>query len=234
MSTPTPSCLKSVPLPKSKYSPGDRAGITVAKDAATAEDWYKRGDKLHNPLAQYRLGELLLEPIDHPHGIKRAAALLRESAQAGFVPAMHSLGLQIVSRPELGKSPDEAFSLLTRAAHAGTWKSSVVLGILCRDGRPTAKDYRAAYLHFQVAALEGGEAARSAVRNDLATLAAGLIWRTKRELKRKLRNGLSSIRHRSRSLRTAADMGFYFCLWELHQQATIHLRSSEQIRIDAS
>jgi hypothetical protein len=145
-------------------------GEGVAQDQAAAEHWYEKGARLHNSLASYRLGVLLSTPIDHPRNIERAAALFRESAGAGFIPAKHSLGLLMLNHPELGYSSEEALTNLDQAAAAGTWKSQIILGILARDGKSVAKDDRAAYFHFRIAAQQGGDAAQALVQKDLQTL----------------------------------------------------------------
>src|SRR4029077_15387817 len=64
----------------------------------------------------------------------------------------------------------EVRSLLETAAAAGEWKSSIVLGILARDGKGTAVDKRAADYYFHIAALQGGKAAEDLVMYDLSKL----------------------------------------------------------------
>lgn len=148
-------------------------GVGESRDQAAAEQWYEKGTRLHNKLAMYRMGVILSQPVDHPRDIHRSIALFRESAAGGFVPAMHSLGINIVNHPELG-TPDEALSNLNQAANAGTWKSHIVLGILARDGRLVLKDSQTAYFHFRVAVIEGGETAQTLLSHDLQRLAAQL------------------------------------------------------------
>jgi TPR repeat protein len=145
-------------------------GIGMKQDQTAAEPWYEKGAKLHNSLALYRIGVILSRPADHPRNLQRSAALMRESASAGFVPAMHSLGMLMINHPEFMASQEEALSLLNEAAADGTWKSSVVLGILSRDGKLVPKDDKEAYFHFKVAALQGGNEATALVANDLKKL----------------------------------------------------------------
>jgi uncharacterized protein len=145
-------------------------GEGVAKDQAAAEHWYEKGTKLHNSLASFRLAILLSTPADHPRNIQRAATLFRESAEAGFIPARHSLGLLMLNHPELGFSSGEALMNLNQAADAGTWKSQIVLGILARDGKSVEKDDRMAYFHFRIAAQQGGKAAQALLQKDLQAL----------------------------------------------------------------
>jgi TPR repeat protein len=145
-------------------------GEGVAQDQAAAEHWYEKGAKLHNSLASFRLAVLLSTPADHPRNIQRAAALFRESADAGFIPAKHSLGLLMLNRPELGYSSEEALLNLNQSADAGTWKSQIVLGILARDGKVVEKDDRMAYFHFSIAAKQGGKEAQELLKKDLQAM----------------------------------------------------------------
>jgi hypothetical protein len=87
---------------------------------------------------------------------------------------MHSLGFLLVKYPKLAKSAHEAQSWLEEAANAGNWRSSVVLGILARDGDGVPVDNKAAYFHFRAAALQGGAQAQSIVANDLRVIGAKL------------------------------------------------------------
>jgi TPR repeat protein len=83
---------------------------------------------------------------------------------------MYSLGLLLSKHPELASSPAESRTLLDTASNAGSWKASVVLGILMRDGNGVPQDSAAAYFHFRVAILQGGESARLLLANDLTKL----------------------------------------------------------------
>ena len=60
--------------------------------------------------------------------------------------------------------------MLEMAAEAGSWRSSAVLGVLSRDGNGVPKDSKAAYYHFRMAVLQGGEPAMRLVRNDVSVL----------------------------------------------------------------
>jgi TPR repeat protein len=149
-------------------------GMGMEQDKAAAEKWYGTGVKLHDPMAAYNLGTLFSVMADHPHDLRKAVSFLRQSAAAGYVPAMHSLGLLLVNHPELATSQQESLSTLEAAANAGSWKSSVVLGVLARDGKGVPEDSKAAYHHFQVAILQGGDLAMRLVRNDISILSKKL------------------------------------------------------------
>ena len=79
-----------------------RNGIGSQSGESEARRWYEKGASLHNYLAEYRLGTILSDPKWGDTNIKKAAKLLRESANDGFVPAMYSLALLYVNHPELG------------------------------------------------------------------------------------------------------------------------------------
>ena len=149
-------------------------GIGVPQNAAAAEQWYRKGASLHDPLAEFDLAALLFDAKEHAHDPRAAAGLLRESAAAGYVPAMHGLGLLLLRNPGLSQSPSEAISLLNEAANAGNWRSSVLLGVLARDGNGMPFDNGAAYYHFRVAALQGGDQAKKLVEKDLRLLSAAM------------------------------------------------------------
>jgi TPR repeat protein len=146
------------------------SGVGVPQDRVLAENWYESGFKLHDPLAAYKLGILYSSTEDHIHDFRKAVGFLRESVDRGYVPAMHSLGFMLVNYPALAKSPNEAEPLLEAAASGGIWQSSLVLGILARDGKGVPVDNKAAYYHFLVAARQGGPEAQRMVVNDLKHL----------------------------------------------------------------
>ena len=147
-------------------------GLTVKQDKPTGEKWFESGEKLHDPLAAFNLGSLYSVEPDHPHDFLKAAELLGQAAAAGYVPAMHALGLLLVNHPELKQDTAQARTLLQAAENAGSWKSSVVLGILARDGNGTPVDYPAAYFHLRVAVLQGGTDAERITKHDVESLAA--------------------------------------------------------------
>ncbi len=72
--------------------------------------------------------------------------------------------------PSLVAYSGEATALLTTAANSGNWRSSVLLGVLDRDGVGVATDSTAAYYHFRVAALQGGDEAKNLLDRDLRLL----------------------------------------------------------------
>ena len=159
-------------------------GLGIPKDQPQAVHWFELGAKLHNVPAKFNLALILSQ---HPDSASqdRAVRLLRESAAGGNVAAKHQLGLEIINRPNLAHAPNEALMLLEEAASDGFWKSSLVLGILSRDGREVAKDKKIAYYHFRVAALQGGEKAAALAANDLHVLSLQLSSAQMQEIDQK-------------------------------------------------
>ncbi len=149
-------------------------GIGMPQDKATAEHWYVIGQRLHDAMSAYNLGTLYSVIPDHPHDLSKAAGYLRQSADQGYVPAMHSLAVFLIHHPEFVQSPNEGLHLLEFAAKVGYWRSSLVLGVLARDGNGVPADRKAAYYHFQVAILQGGSEAQGVLRQDTEQLAAVL------------------------------------------------------------
>jgi hypothetical protein len=149
-------------------------GIGVVQNDVEAERWYLKGAELHNPQAQYVVGSLNFAEANHEHNLGTAATLLRESAQAGYVPAMYQLGLLLEQNPELAGHPGEASAFLNTAANAGSWTSSMLLGVLARDGKDAPRDASSAYFQFRVAVLEGGDEAQKRLNHDLERLTAEL------------------------------------------------------------
>jgi TPR repeat protein len=146
------------------------SGALGTVDLAQADKWFETGSRLNDPLATYNLGLLYSSDSNHPHDFHRAASLLRRSANYGYVPAMHSLALLLINHPQEEQTNGEVRSLLETAAAAGEWKSSIVLGILSRDGKILPTDKRTADYYFHVAALMGGKHAHDLVMYDLSKL----------------------------------------------------------------
>lgn len=147
-----------------------RKGIGSPSGESEARRWYEKGARLHNYLADYRLGIILSDPKWGDTNIKKSAKLLRESANDGFVPAMYSLALLFVNHPELGDRHVEAIKLLNDTANAGVWKASIVLAILNRDGKWGPRNAGAAYLHFKIAGLQGGKQVEAGLQHELTVL----------------------------------------------------------------
>ena len=149
-------------------------GSGVARDPAESEKWFAMGVRQHDPVAAFNLAYLFSIAADHEHDLARAVHFLQLSAAKGYVPGIHQLGLLLVRHPELADSPQQAVSLLQESSTAGTWKSSVILGILARDGRTAPADPALASYYFHLAVLQGGDKASRYLAAELANLASKL------------------------------------------------------------
>ena len=148
-------------------------GMGVPKDASEGRHWFEAGAKLHDAMAQFNLAMTLFKQDNLMS--KDVIELLRDSAHAGYVRAMHQLGLFIVRDPALAASPTEATDLLEEAAANGSWQSSALLGILARDGRAgVTQNMKVAYYHFRIASLQGGDSATTLLASDLHLLTSEL------------------------------------------------------------
>jgi uncharacterized protein len=146
----------------------------VKQNNAAAEKWYEDGVRLHNPIAAFNVAYLLSAESEHAHDLAKAAQLFRISAAAGCVPAMSGLGQLLVEYPELAQSAQETQSILEAGSDEGSWKSSVLLAMVKRDGRSTSHDLQAARYYFELARLQGGAKAARLVNNDLLALSREL------------------------------------------------------------
>jgi TPR repeat protein len=149
-------------------------GMGVERDEASGKRWYEAGAKLHDPSAEFQLALILWHQQKNADGEKRAVQLLRQSADTGFVIAKQELGVALIKRPELAVSPREVPTLLEESSEAGEWKSSAALGQLSRDGIGMPVNFRTAYFHYRVAALQGGEETRQVIADDLGALSLKL------------------------------------------------------------
>lgn len=150
-------------------------GIGVAKDDSKAMHWFEVGAKRHDARAAYDAAYLLLHRSSR-EGNEKAMKYLRESASGGYVMAKHQLALELIHRekPVPSASYDEAIDLLQKASADGFWRSSAILGILYRDGQGMQQDKQAAYYHFRIAELQGG--------NEATALLAREVERLKKDL----------------------------------------------------
>lgn len=149
-------------------------GLGVPVDREAARGWYERGARAKDSIAESRLAEMLVAGNPSKRDLLNAAKLFRQSIKGGYVSAQHSLGLILIHHPELPAEPNEALACFQNASEAGIWKSSAVLGALYRDGKGVPMDAEKAFYYFRLAQLQGGEAARQAVMNDLSLLSRKL------------------------------------------------------------
>jgi len=150
-------------------------GLGVQRDEVAGERWFEAGVRLHDAPAEFQLANLLWHRQKDSGEVKRAVKLLHEAAAGGMVAAKHQLGIVLAKRPDLAASPREAPALLNEASEAGEWRSSVALGLMSRDGiNGVLLDPKAAYFHYRVAVLQGGDEAVKVVGKDLDAISGRL------------------------------------------------------------
>jgi TPR repeat protein len=161
------------------------SGYGVPADHGAAEKWFLQAMKHHSPEAEYSMGTLYSVVGDHAHDYAKAAELLRASARSGYVLAMHSLGLLLLNHPELGQKPDEAKTMLEAAAEAGSWRSSIALGIVAGKGQGGEANMADAYRWFLISVKQGGPQAEKIANSSLAECASLLNAEARDREKRK-------------------------------------------------
>ena len=145
-------------------------GNGVRQDLTAAEQWFSRSAKHGDPHGQYVMGAFNSVQPGHERNLPKALKFLRRSAHGGFTRAMFLLGFLIVQHPETSqKDPNEAVVMLTRAAEAGEWEASAMLGVLAREGRGMKPDPAKAFRWFLIESRQGGPEAEQNVRQDLAS-----------------------------------------------------------------
>lgn len=143
-------------------------GSSIPRDQARAEKWLGKAAKAKNPEAEYSMGVLWSSGSSHEHDPAKAVKFLRDAARHGYVPAMHALGLFLEQNSAIAPNPpDEAVSMLERAAQAGYWTSSATLGSLARDGHERPQNLADAFRWFTIASRQGGSAAQKFTSFDL-------------------------------------------------------------------
>ena len=81
---------------------------------------------------------------------------------------MEDLGFLLLNHPDLVRQSDEGAFWVRRAAEAGTWQASNVLGVLAIDGRAgVPQDSAQAFFWFNVAVAQGGAETEPLIRDDL-------------------------------------------------------------------
>ncbi len=148
-------------------------GEGVPQDSKRAEEYFRLSAKGKNPEGEFAMGRLCWIEPGHEHDLRKAARYLRKSANAGYVPAMYTLGVLLTEHAELSRGGSgEAKMLLRRAAEAGTWQSSATLGVTEAQGEPG--DAEAAFRWLTIAVKQGGPAAAAKLRENLERLKARL------------------------------------------------------------
>jgi TPR repeat protein len=145
-------------------------GTGTPVDKTGAEKWFVLGARLNDPMAGFNLAHLFVRGEGRSYDLRRVFELLRSSSKHGDVASKHSLGMLLLSHPDMAQSEHEARDLLEEASDAGNWRSSALLGIMARDGLTMTADPSRAYYYFSLARLQAGSTNRQLLEPDLKIL----------------------------------------------------------------
>ena len=132
-------------------------GHGMPKDDAAAKHWYEAGTKLHDPLAEYRLGVLLSNHLNDQHDMKKAAQLFRDPQKQDISPL--NMGwdcfwcVTLIWHPRRGKQ----FRCLPRLRKRAPGRRLQRWRCLRETAREVSVDKKLAYYHFLVAKLQSGQ-----------------------------------------------------------------------------
>jgi TPR repeat protein len=140
---------------------------------------------------------------------------------------MHSLGLLMVNHPEITQQEGEAHRWLESAAEGGSYRASIVLGILSRDGRGVPKDNAAAYRWFTVSSKQGGEPAEALLRADMKLARKILTSEQQQEAERAAQEWLSAHPNHDIFLHSDGMNYAYFPMGEVYATGQAAERADE-------
>ena len=170
-------------------------------------------------IALFRGSESRAQP---EHGRNPAAGIRAGGICSGDVSA------RTVARAETRSSPShpgEAPALLERRSQCRLVDSSMLLGVLARDGKDVPRDASSAYFQFRVAVLEGGDEAEKRLKNDLSGSPPNWALTARQRLTLKPRNGVSAtmLYLNSSIKREMMRLGFLTAHWRLLKTAGTRL-----------
>jgi len=143
--------------PRALFEIGNRYtdGHGVAKDLATAANWYEKSASQGFAPALYRLGNMNEKGLGMPRNLAKAIDFYQQSAKAGNASAMHNLAVLYASGAS--GSPDNASAVrwFTDAAELGVKDSQYNLGILAAKGLGMPVNLEESYKWFALAAKAG-------------------------------------------------------------------------------
>jgi hypothetical protein len=145
------------------------------QEAADKEDfsnYFRQALSLANQgdaAAQYYVGRAYITGASGHQDLKKAQDYLQKSAEQGYAPAQHSLGVMYVNQMTTENISDiernrKAFELFQKAALQGHAKSQYELGVyLERGDGAITKDIRSAKKYYEKAASQGHDDAKDAL-----------------------------------------------------------------------
>lgn len=154
------------PLAQCKLASLYVRGVGVRKDKAIAFAWYERASTHGLPQALWSLGELYAQGVA---GVqpdpKKAAALCKRAANAGFAPAQSTMGTLFAKAARF----DRAVHWWALAADQGDPEAMFNLAQMYRSGKGVVQDFERAFDLFFRAANVGLRSAQTRVGLAYAT-----------------------------------------------------------------
>ncbi len=136
-----------------RLSESGAAGIK--RDLEQAVSWYELAAENGLPMAQWRLGELLLAGEGTNQDKNRGVGLLRRAAEAGVVPAISSLARQMFKGEGTVQNYDEALKNYRIAAQLGQADAQNMAGYMLHNGIGVKQDPKAASSFYIKAGAKG-------------------------------------------------------------------------------
>ncbi|MET0743649.1 MAG: tetratricopeptide repeat protein, partial [Microvirga sp.] len=142
-------------------------GRGMDKNQAQGRAWLEEAASKGEPSACYNLALILLNGSADTD-LKRAADLLRRSADAEIADAQHALGVLYLRGRGVAKDPAQAARLFERAAQNGSSVGEVEYAILLFNGDGVRADEAKAGRYFRRAAAKGNAIAQNRLARMLA------------------------------------------------------------------
>lgn len=147
-------------------------GLGVEKDPQQARQWWSKAAEQGLLAAGYNLALLELEQAASEDGegdLETALAHLRQTAEAGHLPARYTLGKVYQYGIGVEEDREAAFENIRLAAEGGFAKAQYNLGKAYRDGDGVEQDAEKAVEWFRRAALRGHPGAQDHYARRLFT-----------------------------------------------------------------
>lgn len=147
-------------------------GLGVERDREKAREWWSMAAEQGLLTAGYNLALLEIEQATDEDGggdIEQALANLRETAEAGHLPARYTLGKIYQYGVGVAEDPAAAVEHIRAAAEGGFAKAQYSLGKIYRDGSGVEQDAAQAAEWFGQAARRGHAGAQDHYARRLAS-----------------------------------------------------------------
>jgi len=141
------------------------AGGRVRPDYSRAVYWFRRAADAGIANAYYNLGVMAQEGLGMAKDAREAFAFYGRAARLGHPEAMYNLGLAYIEGRGTAKDNLRGISYFKKAANAGLTQAAYNLGVIYEGGSVEGhRDLKAALEWYHVAAVEGHDEARAAIR----------------------------------------------------------------------